>query len=605
MKKIFIALVIFFSSFSLCFADEKFANSYYITYQITNSGLANVTEEIIITNKTSDYYPSDQTFSYHSFNLGNVRAYDEKGEFAPEIAKEGSKTDIHVKFREPHVGIGKQTKLTLNYQTSDMASLNGEVWQILIPGIKNLDFYDDFRLKLEIPENFPENQYVSIPPSINFEWTKNEIRDKGIVLIFGKNQYYKLSLNYFLQNTGITSVLSSITIPPNTNYQDVFLKKVSPEPVYSEKDPDENWILWFSLDPTSSKMIKVDMLVHLFFDPKTGTPLSNSERKTYLAPLKFWDYQNFSNYSSRINNLKSPREIYDFTANSLTYNFNRLNKTPERYTASEILKNPINAICTDFTNVFISIARKNGIPAREINGYAYTQNYDIQPLSLDKDILHAWPEYYDSKKGMWIMVDPTWGNTTGGIDYFEKIDLNHIVFVKKGVSSETPYPAGSYKNNEHSSKDVNVAFSSLAEWNKTSAGAGKKIDLTYDVNEWPVSGINMKGKIIIQNKSGAELTDLSYQLQIDDKTLINKNIPNLIPYQIHEKEFDLPRLMFWQKKDITLTTFINNRAVKKVIHYTPIYLWKNNIYYFIGGTGALLILMLILGYTIIRRIKFI
>ncbi len=138
--------IFFFFSFSSAFADEKFTNSYYITYQITNSGLANITEDVVITNKTSDYYPSEQTFTYRSFNLGNVRAFDAQGEFEPEIKSADNTTIIHVKFRSQNAGIGKQTKLTLKYQTADIASLNGEVWQILIPGIKNLDFYDDFRL---------------------------------------------------------------------------------------------------------------------------------------------------------------------------------------------------------------------------------------------------------------------------------------------------------------------------------------------------------------------------------------------------------------------------------------------------------------------------
>ena len=93
----------------------------------------------------------------------------------------------------------------------------------------------------------------------------------------------------------------------------------------------------------------------------------------------------------------------------------------------------------EFTDLFITIARSAGIPAREVNGFAYTENPDIQPLSLVNDVLHAWPEYYDSEKGVWIPVDPTWGSTTGGVDYFSKLDLRHFTFVVHGKDSTKPY----------------------------------------------------------------------------------------------------------------------------------------------------------------------
>jgi len=55
------------------------------------------------------------------------------------------------------------------------------------------------------------------------------------------------------------------------------------------------------------------------------------------------------------------------------------------------------------------------------------------------------------------MIDPTWGSTTSGIDYFKNLDLDHIAFVIKGSESEYPIPAGGYKF-ENASKDVNVRF---------------------------------------------------------------------------------------------------------------------------------------------------
>src|SRR6185369_7078379 len=107
--------------------------------------------------------------------------------------------------------------------------------------------------------------------------------------------------------------------------------------------------------------------------------------------------------------------------------------------------------------------RAAGIPAREINGYAYTENPQLQPLSLVADVLHSWPEYYDRDKGVWIPIDPTWGSTTGGVDFFNKLDLRHFTFVIHGKDSNKPYAPGSYKLGPNPQKDIFVSFGKLPQ----------------------------------------------------------------------------------------------------------------------------------------------
>ena len=134
-------------------------------------------------------------------------------------------------------------------------------------------------------------------------------------------------------------------------------------------------------------------------------------------------------------NLKTAKGIYDFVSTKLKYDYERVKPNVERLGAVNALNNPNSAICMEFTDLFIALARAAGIPAREVNGFAYTENPKIQPLSLVNDVLHAWPEYYDYEKGVWIPVDPTWASTTGGVDYFNKLDLRHFTFVMHGKSS--------------------------------------------------------------------------------------------------------------------------------------------------------------------------
>lgn len=605
IKKIVLSLLILFLSTSIVNADDKFETNYYIKYELSNTGITNVTEKITLTNKTSEYYPTNQKLSYSFFNILNAKVQDEKGQFLPNVQTKEATTTLDIPFRSKNVGVGKTNSFILTYQTTDIASLNGEVWQILIPGIRNARNYDNFNLEIIIPDSFPEIQYASIIPTKKWIFSKDEIKENGIVLIFGQNQYYKADLKYFLENKGYSLIYQSIAIPPNTNYQNVILTKIKPEPEFAEKDPDGNWIFWYLMKPNEKKTIIANELINVFFNPKQTNDLTKKDIKEYTKPQKYWDYEKFENFSDKISKLKTPKEIYDFTSNFLSYNYDRLNKPPERFTASEALQNPLNSICTDFTNVFIALARKNGIPSREINGFAFAQNKDIQPLSLEKDILHAWPEYYDFNKKTWVMVDPTWGSTTGGVDYFNKLDLNHIAFVTKGYSSESPFPAGSYNGTNRNIKNVNINFISKQEYEKTKkydSERNNKIEAIVNIDKEQIAGLEKNGQVIIQNKSPTEIYDISVIISWAN-TKITKNIKSLIPYEQAKYDLILGKSKIWENKNINLEIQINGQLIRDKIKIKAIYLWKNNIYIFASFIFVLLLIFLFFAKLIIKEKK--
>jgi hypothetical protein len=162
----------------------------------------------------------------------------------------------------------------------------------------------------------------------------------------------------------------------------------------------------------------------------------------------------------------------------------------------------------EFTDLFIAIARAAGIPARQAVGYAYTTNSRLRPLSLISDVLHAWPEYYDFDKKVWIAVDPTWANTTGGVNYFDKLDFNHIVFALQGVSSNYPYPAGFYRRNGKTTKDVAVDFANSAFTKPTA-----KLSAEFSFPNMVTAGISSRGSLTISNTQGVAVPEVSADIQ--------------------------------------------------------------------------------------------
>jgi hypothetical protein len=183
----------------------------------------------------------------------------------------------------------------------------------------------------------------------------------------------------------------------------------------------------------------------------------------------------------------------------------------------------------EFTDVFVTMARIAGIPAREVDGYAYTSdtaNHPIYYPGLGSDILHAWAEIYLPGSG-WVMVDPTWGSTTGGVDFFGRIDLNRIAFAVKGLSSTTPYAAGSYKTNDKQDGDVKVSFSDKP----VNPQSGMQLKLS---DNQVIAGIGSTVALQVTNSGNVALSHLDLNAKPGQPVSLSRvaDVPdNLLPGQ--------------------------------------------------------------------------
>jgi hypothetical protein len=268
------------------------------------------------------------------------------------------------------------------------------------------------------------------------------------------------------------------------------------------------------------------------------------EPKGNLSSESYWEANN-PQIKKIANELKTPQAIYDYVVNKLSYAYDKAGRTNDRLGALGALQKPDYAVCLEFTDLFVALSRAAGIPARSIEGYAYTGNSKLRPLSLVADVLHAWPEYYDKTRKAWIMVDPTWGNTTGGMDYFSTFDFDHIAFVVKGQSSTYPIPAGGYKLTPEDSKEVNVSFATPGEFIDK---IGTDINATFPL--YVLSGFAVTGQVTVENKGNAPVLGKRVIVQSD-----------LLP---QSQEFYIDEILPFAKKVITVgfqkTQFLTNKA---------------------------------------------
>lgn len=531
---LFALLLSIFSYPKQVYAAEEFDLGYTSTYEALVDNSVVVDHQISLTNRTSTIYATSFTFDVGLTDITDIQIKDRLGPINPQITQQGNNTHIQFDFNDKVAGKNKVNVFSISYRSKDILIKNGTIWELNIPKLAAEHRRSVFDTTLIVPKNFGRPAFISPQPK-----SQNEQNDKyiyvfdqftssepGITALFGTTQYLDFDLGYYLENPLGDEARTQIAIPPDTSYQRVFLSSVEPRPENIITDTDGNWLAIYRLPPKSSLSVKVKGVVKLNFQPSSSI-LSEENKSLYTRPTSYWQTEN-ETILSLADKLKTTQNVYQYVTDHLKYNYAKIEQSPERYGAQKALENPEYSICTEFADLFVALNRAIGVPTREIEGYAFSTNDKLRPLSLTQDVLHAWAEYYDQKKSSWVQVDPTWGQTTGGIDYFSKLDLNHFAFVIHGTSPTDPSPAGAYKDKTNPTKDVLVVA--------TSAIPDPKLNLVFSK---PTNFDPRKPTIVVTNNGQSSAnTDLSLVSISNDAVNTIIPIENLPPYGY--KEIEIP-----------------------------------------------------------------
>lgn len=522
---------IFGFSVSDVFAENEFNVDTNVVYDIQPGGKTVVTHEITLENNFSNLYATTYTLSLENIDAANIKAFSNTGVGYPvETGKIDNATNIKVSFPDNTVGKGAQRRFSIVYENLSFAVRTGEVWEISIPRLGEDTNFRNYSLVLKVPKELGLEAYISPQPAtrdINdqgytYTFGKESVIENGISAGYGQFQVFSFNLSYHLENPLSKSSSTQIAIPPDTAFQKVYIQKIEPKPTNVSVDPDGNWIAVYDLTARERVDVVVSGSVQIFASYRSFPKPTESELTQNLKEDAYWQI-NDPKIKELAQQLKTPEAIYRYVSQTLSYDSGRVQPNVQRMGALSALENPDKAICMEFTDLFIALARAAGIPAREVNGYAYTENPELQPLGLVADVLHAWPEYYDRQKGVWIPIDPTWASTTGGIDFFNKLDLRHFAFVIHGQSSKEPFPPGSYKLGPNPQKDVFVSFGQLPENKIGSANVSIK---PYRVLPFFSSVYSVN----ITNPGPIALYSVQPAIYYDSKEKTRENIEVLPPY---------------------------------------------------------------------------
>src|SRR3989344_5068054 len=533
----FLIAITFFPKTAI--ADDNFQTSVNTEYKVQEDGKTIVTNTISIQNKKSDFYPKSYVLTLSGVSPENIKAYESGNLLKISEGRNNSETQININFIEKSVGIGNVKTFVVSYEDKTLAQKSGEIWEITIPKIKDASLFDEYKVVLSVPKVFGEEAYLSpIPVSkkeqqgrIYYTFSESEITKTVITAGFGEFQVFDFKLNFHLDNETDKPITKEVAIPPDTSTQRMFYESMDPIPFNSKIDNDGNWIILYELQPSQKLDISVSGSSQLFASPRKLFNHNGEDLAKYLLPTTYWQSDN-EKVLKIAKTLGAPKDIYDYVVKSLSYNYEKIDDVYKRKGAVGTIENPADSLCMEFTDLFIALSRAKGIPAREINGFAHSQNSKLEPLSLVTDILHAWPEYWDENTAAWVPVDPTWGNTTGGVDFFSKFDLRHLAFVIHGENPVLPYSAGSLNSGSVPDKDIRVTFGNLPE-NKNSY-----LTSSYKFEDgFPIFG----RKVVFKLENSTELANYNTKIDIvkDSVKVSSINAPAILPFGSYIYEYNI------------------------------------------------------------------
>lgn len=535
-KKIFIffSCVIFFMLHVTLVSAADFKSDYQVEYFLTENqqSLSTLVKfNIQITNLISDLYVTKFSILFpKSFHINNIKGSDDNGPITPNVIEDESGIKIDMEFKNPKIGRNSVNNFYLQFDQNNLFTVNGNVWEVILPTVENKGD-SSYKIIVNLPDNTDKKISLAKPkPDSIFgkQIIWNNPKERTIYAVFGEKQQYSLDLTYHIINPKLYPIFTEVALIPDTQYQKTYINSISDIPVSVRQDEDGNYMAKYFLKPRETKTIIYNGIVEIYTNPREEVlpyirNQIESQQKYLLTETPYWSIGN-----NKIPQSKDLRSIYDFTVNTLKYNYQSLDKNKERLGASRALSSPDLAVCVEYSDVFVAIAREAGIYSREIEGYGYSQDSRLRPLSLNFDILHSWPEYYDRDKQLWIPLDPTWEHTSG-IDYFHSLDLNHIVFAVHGRKPDYPLPAGMYKI--ENSRDILVKPLTI-----TNNDVKQLVFDFVNVPQEIADNETAKSSIFLVNKSNVYLWNIPVTVKTKNLELniSTSKILSLAPYEKYE-----------------------------------------------------------------------
>ncbi len=463
---IFAGLVLLLSGMSMVLPQRAAAADFNyqtkVDYIVSKSGYTHVAQHYRVTNNTSRTILKAVQLSTPTDQISNLNVSYNDGAAIPysQAKKQGSISgytygyiEITINFDRTNVGKNVGWGFDVSYDTTKLVDTKGSARTVFIPAVGASDVTQDYSARLLVPDDFGKIHTTTATPVYDgiqngqavYEFNKQDLSKQSIVVVFGDSTIYHLNFNFPLHNTSDKEQTMTVTLPPDTPSQKVYINKLDPKPQKIHLDADGNVLADYKVAAGQRLTVKTDVdgvVKYLDYDlNKAGTKkgIPSNLVKRYTSSTHYWQSNNTEIITKGAqaasgagdNVAKITKALNKFVVDTLSYNNAKIQYNV-RQGALKALDNPTNAVCLEYSDLLIALLRSQGIPARMPVGYAYSGN--LKKSAAVDDSLHSWVEVYMPGVG-WVNVDPTWNEKFEG---FGRSDLDHFAFAIWGAQDNEP-----------------------------------------------------------------------------------------------------------------------------------------------------------------------
>ncbi|MBN1331947.1 transglutaminase domain-containing protein [Candidatus Dojkabacteria bacterium] len=362
---------------------------------------------------------------------------------------------------------GESISFTLEYTHYGLMEENGALRDFFLNGFASSSVFEDgsnkttYQTLVYVPSTFKEKNFV-LPGSAAistsgdynlYTFDQNSLLDHYIWLQFGKTQFYHFKVSQPIDNSESVNTgnlnLYEIVIPRDVDEaqvrQRVFYSNISPEPSWIKEDEDGNLIAGFKLKSNFKGIIEIEGYAQIDKNNELSSKLGTLDEidvnkfSRYLGDAQYWEVDQLKSKAEEIRGDETDisniiDKTYKFVVDKIDYSEVKRFGLNERQGAAQTL-NGGAAVCMEYSDLFLTLMRGQGIPSRAAFGYGYDPK-----LAADGQEAHQWVEVYSPALEKWIGVDVTWGENG---DSLVGGDMNHLYTHVASLSpNEPPIIAG-------------------------------------------------------------------------------------------------------------------------------------------------------------------
>ena len=406
------------------------------------------------------YYFDTWSMYIHTADTQRISVENEYGPLNFDKAVEGNWTLLTIDLGRK-VYANQTYLLKVSFYADDRITITGSEKSLGIWTITDDVYKENVTLTVNIPQSYG---LVKYEPSF---LSKRESADSTILSgqmlgVDAEEQYYlnvkladtvvhyNVTYKYTFTNEGSkTEELGEFTVPGplEGEFQEVLQIDCIPPPFSISHDESGNPRYTFVIGPIDSgeqTTITMHVLIKIRLSPDYNESYSvqldkiPSNLLQYTTADEYWEVDNPTINSlsknlteGKIGVINKVKAIYDFVADNIEYDYDKFEKILSgeetgRYGAITTY-NLRKGVCSDYSDLFVSLCRASGIPALVVSGFVYKNDGQFNQT----ENAHGWTEVFIPEYG-WLPVDPTW-------KLFGYLDGRHISELIKRDSSEVEH----------------------------------------------------------------------------------------------------------------------------------------------------------------------